>query len=219
MPLSRYAIEVDGEGNSQEWRQTHTYDTPAEYALCRCGQSANKPFCDGSHLRVGFDGSESPVARVPYLELAGELEGPERALTDAKSLCIGARFCDPPPTVWRLVGATDEEPARKRFDHMIGNCPSGRLVSWDRHTARAFEPALEPSIAVIEDPALGVSGPLWVRGGVEVAWGPDGHVYERRNRMTLCRCGQSQNKPLCDGTHAAIGFRDGTPDLEDALRR
>jgi CDGSH-type Zn-finger protein len=219
VPLSRYVIEVDEEGNSREWRRTHTYETSSEYALCRCGQSGNKPFCDGSHLWVGFDGSESLLTRVPYLELADELDGPERALTDVRQLCVGARFCDPPPTVWRLVDATGDEPARRRFDHMVGNCPSGRLVAWDRRTAQAFEPSLDPSIAVVEDPALGVSGPLWIRGGIPVASSPDGHVYERRNRVTLCRCGQSQNKPLCDGTHAAIGFRDGSPELDGVLRR
>ncbi len=34
-------------------------------------------------------------------------------------------------------------------------------------------------------------------------------TLEVRNRVTLCRCGQSKNKPLCDGTHAAAGFREG----------
>jgi CDGSH-type Zn-finger protein len=34
----------------------------------------------------------------------------------------------------------------------------------------------------------------------------DGFAYETRNRVTLCRCGQSQNKPFCDGAHASIKF-------------
>ena len=37
----------------------------------------------------------------------------------------------------------------------------------------------------------------------------DGHRYEVRNRVTLCRCGASKNKPFCDGSHAAIEFKDG----------
>jgi CDGSH-type Zn-finger protein len=213
VPLSRQVIQVDGAGNSREWRQTHAYEASREYALCRCGNSNNKPFCDGSHLRVGFEGSESRAARVPYLDLAEEFDGPERLLTDAKPRCVGARFCDPFGTVWRLVESTDREPVRSLFDQMVGNCPSGRLVAWSRRTAEAFEPAFEPSIAVVEDPALGVSGPLWVRGGIPIESAADGYVYESRNRVTLCRCGQSHNKPFCDGTHAAIGFRDGSPDL------
>jgi CDGSH-type Zn-finger protein len=36
----------------------------------------------------------------------------------------------------------------------------------------------------------------------------DGAAYETRNRVTLCRCGQSSNKPFCDGTHASVGFKD-----------
>jgi CDGSH-type Zn-finger protein len=44
--------------------------------------------------------------------------------------------------------------------------------------------------------------------GRYIVSGGDGYVYESRARMTLCRCGNSQNKPFCDGTHAAIGFRD-----------
>jgi CDGSH-type Zn-finger protein len=211
--ISRQVIGVDEAGNSREWRKTHAYDAPSEYLLCRCGNSRNKPFCDDGHLRVGFDDSESPGARVPYADLAREFDGPERLLTDARPLCVHARFCNPFGTVWRLVEETDEEPVRRLFEGMVGNCPSGRLIAWSRHTAEAFEREFEPSIAVLEDPAHGVS-PLWVRGGIQIESAADGHVYECGNRLTLCRCGQSSIKPFCGGTHAEIGFRDGSPDLE-----
>jgi CDGSH-type Zn-finger protein len=208
VPLTRQIIEADEEGDSRDWRQAEAYDAAPEYNLCRCGNSQNKPFCDGSHLRVGFDGSESDTARIPYVEQAREYDGPERGLTDARQLCVGARFCDPNGTVWRLVARTDDESVRELFDGMVGNCPSGRLISWNRRTADAIEPSREPAIGVVEDPQLGVSGPLWVTGGIQIESGSDGYVYESRARLTLCRCGQSANKPFCDGTHAAIGFRD-----------
>jgi CDGSH-type Zn-finger protein len=50
-------------------------------------------------------------------------------------------------------------------------------------------------------------GPLWVRGGVPVI-GADGQPYETRNRVLLCRCGHSRNRPFCDGTHKTVGFTD-----------
>ncbi|WP_422015638.1 CDGSH iron-sulfur domain-containing protein [Roseateles sp.] len=59
----------------------------------------------------------------------------------------------------------------------------------------------------MQDTAKGVSGPLWVRGGVEVV-GADGGAYEVRNRVAPCRCGASANKPFCDGAHVASGFTD-----------
>jgi CDGSH-type Zn-finger protein len=36
----------------------------------------------------------------------------------------------------------------------------------------------------------------------------DGSTYEVRNRQTLCRCGESDNKPFCDGSHKQVGFRE-----------
>jgi CDGSH-type Zn-finger protein len=36
----------------------------------------------------------------------------------------------------------------------------------------------------------------------------DGTPYEVRNRQTVCRCGQSRNKPFCDGSHKENGFED-----------
>jgi len=208
IPLAQQIIAADEEGNSRDWREGRTYDSASEYKLCRCGNSRNKPFCDGSHARLGFDGVESNSARASYAEQAVEYDGPERALTDARQLCVGARFCDPDGTVWRLVARTDDESIRDHFDGMVGNCPSGRLISWNRRAGEAIEPSREPAIGVVEDPVLGVSGPLWVSGGIQIESGSDGYVYESRARMTLCRCGNSQNKPFCDGTHAAIGFRD-----------
>ncbi|MFR9661826.1 MAG: CDGSH iron-sulfur domain-containing protein, partial [Rikenellaceae bacterium] len=66
----------------------------------------------------------------------------------------------------------------------------------------------------LEDPAIGVSSGLWVRGGVRISR-EDGMSYQIRNRVVLCRCGASNNKPFCDGTHAARGWMDGLDTLPD----
>jgi CDGSH-type Zn-finger protein len=51
-----------------------------------------------------------------------------------------------------------------------------------------------------------------VRGGIQLI-GADGRSYELRNRMALCRCGRSENKPFCNGAHAAEPvFHDGLAD-------
>jgi iron-binding CDGSH zinc finger protein len=79
----------------------------------------------------------------------------------------------------------------------------------DRASGKAIEPHLEPSIGLVQDTAQGISGPVWVRGGIPVV-AADGTTYEVRNRVTLCRCGASSNKPFCDGSHASTHFTDKT---------
>ena len=122
-------------------------------------------------------------------------------------LCAFARFCDPHEQVWNLVQRSDDPRAAKLVEHEVGHCPSGRLVAKLRATGGAIEPRFEPSIGLVQDSAEGVSGPIWVRGGIPVT-GADGRAYETRNRVALCRCGASRNKPFCDGAHASIHFRD-----------
>jgi Iron-binding zinc finger CDGSH type/Divergent 4Fe-4S mono-cluster len=129
------------------------------------------------------------------------------ALTDAEPLCAFARFCDRDGKVWNSVSQALTPSAREAFTRQVGQCPSGRLVAWDLATRKPVEPPLPPSIVLIEDPQKGVSGPVWVRGGIQVI-AANGSAYEIRNRVTLCRCGQSSNKPFCDGTHASVGFTD-----------
>jgi CDGSH-type Zn-finger protein len=205
VPMAKQVIVADASGNSMEWRQDAEFETKASCALCRCGQSANKPYCDGSHVRVGFDGTET-ASREPYLTQAVEQDGPTLILTDAQPLCAFARFCDVAGQVWNLVEQEGAE-AAELTAREAGLCPSGRLVAWDRQTKEPLEPDLEPSIGIVEDPEQGVAGPLWVRGGIPVV-AADGKTYEVRNRMTLCRCGASGNKPFCDASHASIGFTD-----------
>jgi hypothetical protein len=83
--------------------------------------------------------------------------------------------------------------------------------SWrgDNATGEPIEPAYPPSIGLVEDPVNACLGPIWLRGSVQVV-AADGFEYEVRNRMTLCRCGASKNKPFCDGTHVSIGFNNDT---------
>jgi len=180
--------------------------TKGAYFLCRCGLSASKPFCDGSHARAGFDGAET-AGHEPYADVAQEIDGPVTVLTDAEVLCAFARFCDRDGQVWNTVARADTDSAQAGFAAQVGQCPSGRLIAWDRGSGKALEPDLPPSILLVEDPQQGVSGPIWVRGGITVI-GADGVAYEVRNRLTLCRCGASSNKPFCDGAHASIGFKD-----------
>ena len=208
LPLSIQTIGVDDEGGSVKWIKGRSFDVGEAYKLCRCGGSKTKPFCDGAHRAINFDGSET-ATHATVLDQSKVLEGPTTALADAEGLCAFARFCDPNGQVWNQVEQTDDPKVRKTFVRQVGDCPAGRLLAIDRETQKPIEPELPESIGVIEDPAQGCSGALWIRGGVELV-GADGRSYEVRNRMTLCRCGRSTNKPFCDGSHAAKPpFRDG----------
>jgi CDGSH-type Zn-finger protein len=207
VPIGTQIIATDADGEPNAWVEGEPVEAPARYLLCRCGNSGNKPFCDGTHNKVKFDGTET-ANRAPYAEQAQVIDGPAMALSDVQHLCAVARFCHLNGTVWRQVRRTDDPAVRAQFARQVGDCPSGRLVAWDKATGAALEPDLPQSIALIQDPTKGVSGPLWVRGGIEVE-AADGTVYEVRNRQTLCRCGNSRNKPFCDGSHIAVGFRDG----------
>jgi CDGSH-type Zn-finger protein len=205
VPLARQHIVTNAEGESLEWREGERFPDAQTYALCRCGNSAKKPFCDGTHAKIGFDGTET-ADRAPFDKGAEVIEGPAVSLQDNEKLCAFARFCDPAGRVWNLVGVSDDPRARALVEHEAGHCPAGRLVARDRD-GHALEPKHEPSIGLVEDTARGESGPIWVRGGIPVV-SADGTTYEVRNRVTLCRCGASDNKPFCNGAHASMHFRD-----------
>lgn len=207
VPLSVQVITPNSANESWDWTEGRKFDVDEEYFLCRCGQSRNKPFCDNSHLRVGFEGKET-ASRRPVERQSEHFDGPTHDLSDAENLCAFARFCDPGGKIWALIARTDEPKVRELVLREASHCPSGRLVLREKGTGKVVEPPLPPSIGVVEDPALGVSGPLWVRGGIRVE-SADGKPYELRNRVTLCRCGASANMPFCNGSHASIRFQDG----------
>ena len=207
LPLKKEIIVSEPNGDSVGWRDGQKYPDRDRYALCRCGKSRSKPFCDGTHERAEFDGNELAAA-VPYNKQAAAFDGPELVLTDAQKLCSAARFCDPAGGVWQLTRRSGDPEAKKQAIKEACNCPSGRLVVWDRKTRQAIEPDFEPAISLIEDPEQQVSGPIWLKGGIPLE-SSSGICYETRNRATLCRCGGSGNKPFCDGTHCENGFNDG----------
>src|SRR5579872_5100135 len=206
IPLGVQVITPNKEGFSWDWVEGKKFPAETTYKLCRCGQSSNKPFCDGTHTKVRFNGKET-ASRVPYARQAEFSEGASLILSDAENLCAFARFCDPGGKIWNVIDGKDPE-SRELAIREANHCSSGRLVVYDKKTRKPIENPLEPSIGVVEDPALGCSGPLWVRGGITVE-SHDGVPYEKRNRMTLCRCGVSVNKPFCNGSHASIKFDDG----------
>jgi CDGSH-type Zn-finger protein len=205
--ISIQTITPNNDGMSWEWKEGKTFDSKSGVALCRCGHSKNAPFCDSTHTRIGFDGRET-ASRVPYARQAETTEGPTLILSDAENLCAFARFCDPGGKIWSLIERTDEPEVRELVIREAMHCPAGRLVLHDKKTQKEVEHPLPASIGVVEDPKLGCSGPLWVRGAITVE-SHDGKRYEKRNRITLCRCGASENKPFCNGAHASIKFADG----------
>ena len=207
IPVTIQVITPDKEGSSWDWKERQLFQVKSNYRLCRCGQSRNKPFCDDSHTRVHFDGKET-ASRTSYQEQAQRFDGPALELGDAQNLCAFARFCEPGGKIWSLVRESNNAKAHDLAIREAMHCPSGRLVLRDKKTDKEIESDLPPSIGVVEDPALGCSGPLWVRGGISIE-SQDGASYEKRNRITLCRCGASGNKPFCDGSHASIKFQDG----------
>lgn len=209
-PLDQEIIVPNEEGLPWVYQKGKKFDSSSNpYSLCRCGCSRHAPFCDGSHRHADWDPRETNDCR-PLLEGAEEIEGPTMILADNEKYCAFARFCDPYGQVWSLVQEAVTEEERELVRHEAGHCPAGRLMLWDKKEQKVYEPPFEPSIGIIEDPGIKVSGPIWVKGGIRIE-SADGKSYEIRNRVTLCRCGQSSNKPFCDGTHASMPFKDGLP--------
>jgi len=199
IPISKQIIVTDAEGTAIEWREGRKYQYKEKCGLCRCGQSKHKPFCDGTHMRVNFDGTEIADRELSTNEIK-EIDGPTLKLKDAEILCASARFCHRADGIWNLVLQSSDGDTRKTAIEEAGDCPSGRLVIYDKKAGRPLEPEMKRSIGLIEDPQVDCSGPIWVRGGIPI-FSADGKAYQIRNRVTLCRCGKSTNKPFCDSSH------------------
>jgi CDGSH-type Zn-finger protein len=172
-------------------------------ALCRCGASQNKPFCDGSHGRIGFQDSRESTGtedqRVSY-------RGKRLVIHDNRAICAHAGVCtDNLPGVFRMGSEpwidADGADADAIVD-VIRRCPSGALsytLQGDAYTGEQREPAVVATR----------NGPYAVTGGISLA-GAEFGQGACREHYTLCRCGASKNKPFCDGSHWKAGFSDGS---------
>jgi CDGSH-type Zn-finger protein len=170
-------------------------------ALCRCGGSANKPFCDGTHKSNGFasarlsDGSKDK--RKSYV-------GRGITIHDNRSICAHAGHCteglaavfnsESKPWI-NSDGATVAE-----IIAVVRQCPSGAL-SYSIDGVEAVDPDGEPAVRISKD------GPYEVSGGVELV-GVAFASGAAHDHYTLCRCGASKNKPFCDGSHWDAEFKD-----------
>jgi CDGSH-type Zn-finger protein len=176
---------------------THTTCT----SLCRCGGSANKPFCDGTHGRNGFTDAKAADRK---LDRRDTYVGAKITIHDNRGICSSAGFCGGGlPAVFngkRTPTVSPDAAPVAAIIEIIRKCPSGAL-SYTIDGVEHRDQDRPPAIVVSKD------GPYEVTGGCELvdqSFG-DGASLEH---YTLCRCGESKNKPFCDGQHKRSGFKD-----------
>lgn len=203
IPLVAKTQVVSEYGEPLTWEKGPALETTGEYKLCRCGHSSNMPFCDSTHRTIDFDGTETaftgPGAEQPFTFRGGT----RIVVRKDPSLCISAGFCGMVNAAMPdLVAASDDTKVRSLIIAMVERCPSGSLTYRIEPGDPDVEPDLPQQIAdTTEITSEGpIAGPLWVTGGIPIERA-DGQPFEPRNRVTLCNCGKSANKPLCDGTH------------------
>lgn len=205
--LAKEKIIEDEKGYLLKWEKIADFPDQENHSLCRCGESKNAPFCDGAHKKASCNLAET-ADKTLFQSKAEKIEGEGIILFDVPDLCASGHFCTRAGGVWDLVRAKSADPEKNKIAIQEAcDCPSGRLVMVDKKTGQEIEPEFAPSISVAEDEVAGVSGPIWVKGKIQIE-GSDGTLYELRNRVTLCRCGQSNNKPFCDGSHITVRFND-----------
>ena len=181
--------------------QKGAIDTKDTIALCRCGASANKPFCDGTHSKNGFS---SAKIEGRMADKRDNYEGKQIVIHDNRSICAHAGSCtDGLPSVFRMKQEPwidAQQASAEAIIETIRRCPSGAL-SYTVEDIEHRDFGAEPTIFVSPN------GPYVVTGGPQLADTPRGEGASTEH-LTLCRCGGSKNKPFCDGSHWYIKFRD-----------
>jgi CDGSH-type Zn-finger protein len=170
-------------------------------ALCRCGGSGNKPFCDGTHARIGFSSAKSPD-RVADHRDAYTRE--DLTVFDNRGICQHSGLCsDALASVFR----TNAEPFidmseadQAAIIDAVRKCPSGAL-SYAIDSVEHRDQEREPTITVSKD------GPYRITGCIQIPDEPRAEGASTEH-YALCRCGGSKNKPFCDGTHWYNKFHD-----------
>ena len=192
-------------GEPLTWQTNETIDTGDRpvVTLCRCGSSSTKPFCDNTHKTNGFDGTETAATNT-FEERKIVHEGSTRIVIKRDySICAESGFCGHRlANIQKLAAQTDDSIVRAQVIAMIERCPSGSYTYALDEGSADIEPDLPQQVAVTTEMTSEgpIAGPLWVTGNILIERS-DGQPVETRNRVTLCRCGHSKNKPYCDGTH------------------
>ncbi len=176
-------------------------ETQETMALCRCGGSGNKPFCDGTHAKNGFSSAKLD-GRVK--DQRDNYEGEKIVIHDNRGICAHAGYCtDGLATVFHLNEEPWIHPKSDTAEHIIKTirkCPSGALsysVEGTEHRDREGEPSI----------FIAPNGPYVVSGGPSLENTERGSGASTEH-FTMCRCGGSKNKPFCDGTHWYNKFKD-----------
>ena len=182
-------------------------ETKGVAALCRCGLSKSKPFCDGSHNEGGFKSApEGTHPRNTSIAYTGEIDGNTVTVEYTPMLCSHAAECqrlamnvfNPKAKPW----IQPENGSLQDIVAVMGACPSGalRLRLGDGSPHHVTSPEAEITIEK--------NGPYWVQNvAIEAEFNG---VGASRGKYVLCRCGQSKNKPFCDGSHYDVKWQDDT---------
>jgi CDGSH-type Zn-finger protein len=171
-------------------------------ALCRCGASKGKPFCDGTHGIIGFSSQNSSEERKDRrINYAGK----NITIHDNRAICSHAAECvNNLASVFKLNTKPWIDPDCATLDNIIETvrkCPSGAL-SYSVDGVEYRDQDRKPMVTVSKD------GPYTITGGIELLGDAQFGDGASKEHYTLCRCGTSKNKPFCDGMHGKINFKD-----------
>jgi CDGSH-type Zn-finger protein len=176
-------------------------------ALCRCGASKNKPFCDGTHGTIGFSSENKTQDNNPIIkDKRKNYVGKEITIHDNRKICSHAAECvNNLPSVFKFntrPWINPDAADKQQIINTIKKCPSGAL-GYSIDDIEYKEQERMSLVTVSKD------GPYTITGGIDLI-GDNIQFAEgfSKEHYTLCRCGASNNKPFCDGMHITINFKD-----------